>query len=119
MHLSDQAEVSLESTESNPLFHSKPIIGLLGGIGSGKSTIARLFGELGCMVIDSDKLVEQAYNLNEVRAALVQWWGSDALHADGSINRPLIAQRIFTDQTERDRLQQLLFPIVNKMRDQQ
>ena len=39
--------------------HSKPVIGISGGIGAGKSTVARLFGELGCCVIDSDALAHE------------------------------------------------------------
>ena len=49
------------------MFSGKPIIGISGGIGSGKSFVAGLFGELGCLVIDSDEQVRRAYALPEVR----------------------------------------------------
>ena len=42
------------------MYCGKPIIGLVGGIGSGKSFVARIFGEMGCLVVDSDAQVTQA-----------------------------------------------------------
>ena len=96
----------------------KPIIGLVGGIGSGKSFIADLFGELGCLVIRSDKLVDDAYNDPEVRQALRKWWGESVFRADGRIDRRAIAARIFSDPNERSRLEGLLHPMVERRRRQ-
>ncbi len=97
----------------------KPIIGLAGGIGSGKSFVARAFAELGCHVIDSDSQVRAAYDLPEVRAALREWWGSNAFTIDGQINRSWIAQRVFTDAAQRARLEGLIHPIVSAERDRE
>jgi dephospho-CoA kinase len=98
------------------VFSGKPIIGIVGGIGSGKSYIADLFGELGCMVIHSDKLVDEAYNDPAVLQALRQWWGASVFRADGKIDRKAVAVRVFTDSTERGRLEGLLHPMVEHRR---
>jgi dephospho-CoA kinase len=101
------------------LFHGIPIIGIAGGIGSGKSHVARLFAELGCLVIDSDAQVAVAYGLPEVRRTLEEWWGPQVYLPDGRVNRRLIAQRIFADPAARARLEGLLHPIVARLRDEE
>ena len=53
-----------------PTPHPKPIIGIAGGIGSGKSFVSNLFGELGCGVIDADAQSRQALLTDEVRTAI-------------------------------------------------
>jgi dephospho-CoA kinase len=99
------------------VFAGKPIIGIAGGIGSGKSFVARLFGELGCFVIDSDELVRLAYQETAVRKTLRRWWGDVVFRPDGEINRSEIARRIFSDPAEKQRLEQLLHPLANSKRD--
>jgi len=101
------------------MFAHKPIIGIVGGIGSGKSYVAKLFGELGCRVISSDEQVKQLYDDPRVRDALRQWWGDDVIGADGAVNKRAIAQRVFADPAERARLEQLLHPLVNDARVRQ
>lgn len=95
----------------------KPIIGIVGGIGSGKSYVSRLFAEEGCLVINSDEQVAQAYQREDVKRTLVEWWGPDVLNADGSVNRSAIARRVFADPVERRRLEALIHPLVAEMRD--
>jgi dephospho-CoA kinase len=94
------------------MFHGKPIIGITGGIGSGKSFVARLFGELGCAVLDADAQVRAAYNLPEVRNTIRQWWGDQVIKPDGSVDRRAIAREVFSDSAQRLRLEGLLHPIV-------
>ena len=97
----------------------KPIIGITGGIGSGKSFIAALFGELGCAVIDADAHVREAYLDPAVRHVLGQWWGSAVFKEDGSVDRGAIARRIFNDSADRARLEGLIHPIVNAARQRE
>ena len=104
---------------SSRVFHGKPIIGIAGGIGGGKSFVARLFGELGCHVIDSDAQVRAAYNDPQVQDAIRGWWGDGVFRADNTINRSAIAARIFQSPAERDRLERLLHPWVNTAREQE
>jgi dephospho-CoA kinase len=95
----------------------KPIIGIAGGIGSGKSTVARLFGELGCVVISSDDQVRQAYKDPAVLEEIRDWWGAAAFHPDGTLNRRAVADRVFASPEERRRLEGLIHPRVQWMRD--
>jgi len=98
------------------LFAGKPIIGIAGGIGSGKSHIARLLGELGCAVIDSDAQVKAAYLDPSVLVKLREWWGESVVTAEGLPNRKVIAQKVFSDEDERKRLEGLLHPLVAELR---
>ncbi len=100
------------------MFHGKPIIGITGGIGSGKSTVARIFGELGCLVIDADEQVRQAYQDPAVVEQLQQWWGDQVIERPGQLNRRKIADIIFHDPGQKQRLESLLHPIVAALRQQ-
>lgn len=99
-------------TQSNPnrARYRKPIVGLAGGVGSGKSTVAKLLGELGAAVIDSDALSRQEMESDEVKATLRKWWGDDVIGPDGSVIRPRVAAIIFGDSAQRHRLEALLHP---------
>ncbi len=94
----------------------KPLIGIAGGIGSGKSFVARLFGELGCRVIHADDQVRIAYTDPGIRQTIRSWWGDGVFQADGNIHRSQIAARIFADPVERVRLERLLHPWVEAAR---
>lgn len=99
------------------MFQGKPIIGIVGGIGSGKSFVADLFGQLGCVVINSDQLVRQIYQMPEIKAVLRQWWGDAVLAPDGSADRQAIAAKVFADPEARGRLEGLIHPKVAEQRD--
>ena len=92
------------------------VIGLAGGIGSGKSEVARILGSLGCMVIDSDAEARQALDRPEVRERLVQWWGGSIVQPDGTVNRRAVADIVFKDPAERERLESLVHPLVRARR---
>lgn len=96
---------------------SKPIIGIAGGIGSGKSFVARLFGELRCMVISSDEQVSEAYRDPRVLATLREWWGDDVVTPAGEINRRVVAQKVFEQPDQLKRLEQLVHPMVQAARE--
>lgn len=100
------------------MFAGKPIIGISGGIGSGKSFVARAFGEAGCLVIDSDAQVRAAYELPAVRAELRRWWGDGVFNPAGAIDRMAVARRVFADPAERTRLEHLLHPVVDGLREE-
>src|SRR3712207_5695241 len=99
------------------MYHGKPIIGLVGGIGSGKSFVAKVFGEMGCRVVDSDAQVTQAYSSPTVVGQIREWWGDEVLHPDSRVNRSAIAARVFADPAEKRRLESLLHPIVHAARE--
>ncbi len=98
------------------MFAGKPVIGIVGGIGSGKSFVAGLFGELGCLVINSDEQVKRAYHDPTVKQTLRDWWGDEAFGPGGELNRRFVAAKIFGNPAERQRLEELIHPLVHLAR---
>ncbi|MCC6951477.1 MAG: dephospho-CoA kinase [Phycisphaerales bacterium] len=92
------------------------VIGLAGGIGSGKSAVAGVFASRGYVVLDSDAQAKEALDRPAVRAELVKWWGSRILTPDGRVNRKALADVIFADPAERQRLEALVHPLVRAER---
>lgn len=92
--------------------NQKPVIGILGGIGSGKSTVAHAFGALGCAVIDADRLAHGVLGRREVTAAIVERFGADILDAGGGINRAALAGRAFEREEDMAFLNGLVHPRV-------
>jgi dephospho-CoA kinase len=99
------------------MFAGKPIIGIIGGIGSGKSYVAKLFGELGCLVIDSDAAVRQGYDDPTIQKTLSDWWGDSVFQPDGKVNRSAIGARVFSNKEELRRLEELMHGWVAIQRD--
>jgi dephospho-CoA kinase len=95
---------------------SPPVIGLAGGIGAGKTEVARIFHRLGCMVIDSDKEAKEALDRPEVRDQLVKWWGSSVIGPEGKVDRKAIANIIFKSDKDRAALEALVHPLVRARR---
>jgi dephospho-CoA kinase len=98
------------------MYAGKPIIGIAGGIGSGKSTIAHMLGELGCFVVDADDLARKAYEKPQVVQTLQGWWGDEILRPDGSVDRRAISRRVFSDEEELRKLEALIHPLVDQAR---
>lgn len=103
----------------DPSERRKPIIGLVGGIGSGKSTVAGILESLGAAVIDSDRAVHAQYAEPEVVETLRRWWGDSVCHPDGSIDRRAVAKIVFSDPRELSRLESLLWPRIEQVRQAQ
>ncbi len=98
--------------------YSKPIIGLTGAIGSGKTCMAREFGRLGCLVIDSDELAHQALNQPTVKKQLGQWWGAAIYDpSTAEVDRSAVGRIVFGNAVEMARLTALLHPQVAAMRE--
>ena len=95
-------------------------IGLTGGIGSGKSTVAGLFEDLGAGVIDTDKI---AHDLTAVGGtampALSAEFGAEYVAADGSLNRAVMRKRAFSDAEAKRRLEAILHPLIRQAVNQQ
>ncbi len=92
--------------------HTKPVIGLTGGIGAGKSRVAAEFARQGCLVVDSDRLNHEVLRDPEVKRQLVQWWGPEVLGASGEPERGRIAQKVFGDAGAKARLERLVYPLI-------
>jgi dephospho-CoA kinase len=88
-------------------------IGLTGGIGSGKSTIAALFAAHGVPVIDADEIAHQITRPGTTASLqILQTFGPDISDTHGNIDRQRLAQRIFNDRIERERLEAILHPLI-------
>jgi dephospho-CoA kinase len=99
------------------MYSGKPIIGLSGGIGAGKTFVGSVFVELGCLVIDSDALVRQAYLDPDLKQILREWWGDSIFTATGAVDRPSVGKKIFDCENDRLRLERMLHPRVAKIRE--
>jgi len=91
------------------------VIGLTGGIASGKSLVARILRELGAEVIDADAVAREIVEpgtaaLHEIAEA----FGPDILHAGGTLNRRVLADRIFRDAGARARLNAITHPRIRR-----
>lgn len=90
------------------------IIGLTGGIGSGKSTCAALFSELGVPVIDADELAHALVAPGEPALAdIITEFGPEYLTADGTLDRGKLRQLVFAEPASRHRLEAILHPLIH------
>jgi dephospho-CoA kinase len=91
------------------------IVGLTGGIGSGKSTVARLLAERGAAIIDTDVIAREVV---EPPSALLdrlrEEFGPGAITADGRLDREAVAGMVFSDEAKRRRLNELTHPEILK-----
>jgi dephospho-CoA kinase len=110
--------VTLTANEANR--SGKParkplIIGLTGGIGSGKSTVAGLFSSRGVPVLDADQLTRQLVRPGEpALAAITALFGNDCLQQDGTLDRAWMRRKIFSDPASKQQLEAILHPAVRQ-----
>ena len=91
-----------------------PIIGIVGGIGSGKSFVAEIMQTLGGFLIAADPLGHEALQQVDIRARLVERWGSAILDEQGNVDRKPLGRIVFADATELEVLESLVFPYIEK-----
>jgi dephospho-CoA kinase len=88
-------------------------VGLTGGIASGKSTVGRMFEELGCKVIDADRITRQLFEPGHpVNAAVAEAFGRAVVASDGSIDRRVLGEIVFENQELREKLNSLVHPAI-------
>lgn len=92
----------------------KPVIGLIGGIGAGKSTAARCFAARSGILIDADALGHEALRQPEIIARVVERWGPGVRKPDGSLDRRAIGRIVFANADERNALESIVFPFIAK-----
>ena len=92
----------------------KPIIGIMGGIGSGKSTVAAEFSKLGCEVIDADKIAHELLQKDAVKEKIAALFGRDVLGSRGNIDRKRLGKIVFDDYDKLTILNGLIHPLVIK-----
>ena len=92
------------------------VIGLTGGIGSGKSEVARMLKELGAEVIDADRIGHEAYRPHtDVWETIIAEFGQDILQPSGEIDRARLGARVFSDPEALTRLNAIVHPRMYEM----
>lgn len=88
-------------------------LGLTGGIGSGKSTAARMFADLGAIVIDADAIAKEVLEPGQVGyESVVNNFGEEILDSSGNIDRVILAGKVFGDTTKLKELEEIVHPAV-------
>jgi len=88
-------------------------LGLTGGIGSGKSTVANMFTALGAVVIDADAISRSLTTTHGAAIeAIKQQFGEAMISADGSLNRNRMRDLVFTDSDVKNRLESIIHPLI-------
>lgn len=91
------------------------IIGLTGGIGTGKSTVAGIFREAGIPVLDADRISWESYLPGSaVHNKIVHLFGRKILMEDGTVNRQALGNMVFKDPEKRGRLEEITHPEIEK-----
>ena len=91
------------------------IIGLTGGIGSGKTTVSNMFLALGVDIIDADIVARQVVEPEtKALAEIENRFGNSILHANGELNRTKLRSIVFNNKAEKDWLDQLLHPLIRQ-----
>ena len=88
----------------------KPVIGIVGGVGSGKSTAAAEFAALGCRLIGADRIGHELLTEPDVLAEVRRRWGDGVLGPDAQVSRVALAEVVFRSPAELEALNAILHP---------
>ncbi len=99
------------STQQRPI-----VIGIAGGIASGKSALADAFERQGCVVSRSDRQTHELLVRDDIKRTLAEWFGSEILDEQGGISRKALGGIVFADDQARRQLEGLLHPILHEQR---
>ena len=89
----------------------KPVVGLTGGIASGKTTLSKMFAEMGIPIIDADDLAREVVEPGTPGLqAIVEEFGEDVLDAEGRLDRKKVGELVFGDEEARETLNAILHP---------
>jgi dephospho-CoA kinase len=93
---------------------TKPVIGLVGGIGSGKSQVAAALARRGARIVAGDELAHAALRQPELRQRIVARWGPGVLDEHGEVQRRRLGATVFADADERRALEEILHPWIKQ-----
>lgn len=94
------------------------IIGLTGSIATGKSTVAKMFKDLGIPVIDADKIAREVVEPGEeAYEQIIQQFGTNILFSDGTLDRKKLGSIVFQNEEKRETLNQIVHPAIQKKMD--
>jgi dephospho-CoA kinase len=89
------------------------VVGLTGGIASGKSLVGAMFVKLGAVLIDTDVIAREVVTRGEPGlAAIVAEFGAGVLSPSGDLNRPALRSLVFADEAKRRKLEEILHPLI-------
>ena len=97
---------------------NKPVIAIVGGIGSGKSEVAKLFARSGVMLFDADAEVRDLFKDEGVRKNIRDYFGESVFDSAGNVDRPALAKVVFGNTEKRLFLESILHPLVLKKVEQ-
>lgn len=95
-------------------FGNKPVIGIIGGIASGKSTVAAEFAKLGCKVIDADEIVHKLLENDTVKERILASFGRRILNSTDRIDHKKLAAEVFAEAEKLALLNEIIHPFVLK-----
>jgi dephospho-CoA kinase len=111
---SNGSPLTLSPCHPVTLSSSKPVIGLIGGIGSGKSQVAAALARRGARVIAADELAHAALRQPELRERIVARWGPGVLDERGEVSRRRLGAIVFADAAERRALEEIVHPWIQQ-----
>jgi len=88
------------------------IIGITGGIASGKTTVAAMLVRLGAKLISADEVAREVLQEKQVQERIAETWGEEMLTPTGEVNRKRLAQRVFDKREELARLNAIVHPLI-------
>ena len=95
------------------------VIGIMGGIGSGKTAAARMFAQAGATVLDADAICTELHETAEVTDAIRKRWGDAVFGADGKLDRARLADVAFDDPHELEELNRIIHPkVIQRIEEQ-
>ena len=99
---------------ASALGRRKFVVGLVGGMGAGKSQVAAAFARRGASVVDADAFGHEALRQPAIRDQVAAHWGEGVLDAAGEVDRRKLGARVFADAAERLALESLVFPWIER-----
>jgi dephospho-CoA kinase len=102
--------------EKKKKIHPIPLVGITGGIGSGKTSLAEIFKILGAVVIDADKVGKKVLENNKnVFKKIINEFGKDVIEKENKISRKKLASIVFNDREKLDKLNSIIHPPMIKL----
>lgn len=98
---------------------AKPVIGILGGVGAGKSTVAAELAALGCTLVDGDAIGHDLLAEADIRRQLRQRWGEGIFTAAGEVDREAVGKIVFDDAAELTALNAITHPLIGRRIERQ
>ncbi len=93
---------------------NRPIIGIVGGIGSGKTEVSAALAAMGCAVINCDELGHEVLRDASVRQEIFEQWGQAVFSPSGDVDRKALAKFAFASRSELDKLDKIMHPRIRK-----